>query len=216
MPEPGKQLKLLSSDAHGNFLWADVTSSDSNRASFYTAYILHGEPVMSMQHQTCGFLRRTANGTYMTECRCVKDAENCDCTGCGTCPECCCQDRGDRKGHNATDFDFDGDFDTDLGVPQWMKNAANKAKDAANGAAAAVNKAMEKRNWTEVQKTNDKAKTAKHTLLAHLKTEQKNAEKLQGFAYPETDAKAIAAAIGEAWNLVNALTDEPVKTSAGN
>ena len=76
-----RDLKLLSTDTQGNLLWADVSRGDSKHAMFYTAYMLHGEPVLSMDHNVYGFLQVKSTG-----CRCLQ--KTCACAGCDHCPQC--------------------------------------------------------------------------------------------------------------------------------
>lgn len=76
-----RDLKLLSTDTQGNLLWADVSRGDSKHAMFYTAYMLHGEPVLSMDHNVYGFLQVNSTG-----CRCLQ--KTCACADCDHCPQC--------------------------------------------------------------------------------------------------------------------------------
>lgn len=115
------RLELVTADALGNYVWADVSSGESNRASFYTAYMLPGEPVFSMDNELCGSLHKTSSGYSLhTACSCTRGKETCRCNSCDHCSACTHESM--RLGE---------EFETD-----WLfKEIANNVK---KGASAAV------------------------------------------------------------------------------
>ena len=127
-------LKLLTADALGNYVWADASSGAGNRASFYTAYMLPGEPVFSMQHEMCGVLQKTSKGYSLnTACSCTRGNKKCRCNSCDHCSACTRESM--RVGE---DFETDGKIFNSIarGAAAIQKGVA-AAKDHFNASKSA-------------------------------------------------------------------------------